>query len=116
MRVIAALSLGIALGCARGGAQVSLEPAGATEPQAFLFSYFTRNGEDGVHLAYSRDGISWLALLGGRPVIRPAVEGQGIGWQQWSTRAALMRDPSILRGPDGVFHLAWTIAWTDRGI
>ena len=30
--------------------------------------------------------------------------------------AALTRDPSILRGPDGVFHLVWTIAWTDHAI
>jgi hypothetical protein len=28
-------------------------------PTAYLFSYFTRNGEDGVHLAYSRDGVHW---------------------------------------------------------
>jgi hypothetical protein len=86
------------------------------ESQAFLFSYFTRNGEDGVHLAYSRDGINWLPLNGGRSVITPAVAGAGRGWQEWSTTAALMRDPSILRGPDGVFHLVWTIAWTDHAI
>jgi hypothetical protein len=86
------------------------------EAPAFLFSYFTRNGEDGVHLAYSRDGITWLPLNQGRPVIRPAITGDGIGWQEWGTRAALMRDPCILRGPDGMFHMVWTIAWTDRGI
>src|ERR1041384_5771967 len=91
-------------------------PAAARDSTAFLFSYFTRNGEDGVHLAYSRDGVTWLPLLGGRAEIRPAVTGDGVGWQEWNTRAALMRDPSILRGPDGVFHLVWTIAWTDRGI
>jgi hypothetical protein len=88
----------------------------AAEPQVFLFSYFTRNGEDGVHLAYSRDGITWLPLNGGRAVITPAVTGAGRGWQEWNTTAALMRDPSILRGPDGVFHLVWTVAWTDHGI
>jgi hypothetical protein len=86
------------------------------EPQALLFSYFTRNGEDGLHLAYSRDGISWLPLNGGRSLLAPAVEGAGRGWQEWNTRAALMRDPSVLRGPDGVFHLVWTISWTDRAI
>ena len=86
------------------------------EPQAFLFSYFTRNGEDGVHLAWSPDGISWSPLNGGRSVITPAITGAGRGWQEWDTRAALMRDPSILRGPDGVFHLVWTVAWTDHGI
>jgi hypothetical protein len=106
-----------AAGCARPGAPaVPAEAPAAQDSTAYLFSYFTRNGEDGVHLAWSRDGVTWLPLLGGQPIIRPAVTGMGIGWQEWDTRAALMRDPSILRGPDGVFHLVWTIAWTDRGI
>ena len=88
----------------------------SAESQAYLFSYFTRNGEDGVHLAYSHDGISWTALNGGKSVITPAIDGAGRGWQEWNTRAALMRDPSILRGPDGMFHLVWTVAWTDHAI
>jgi hypothetical protein len=25
-----------------------------------------------------------------------------------------MRDPSIVQGPDGVFHMVWTSSWTDR--
>src|SRR6185503_9262133 len=83
---------------------------------AFLFSYFTRNGEDGVHLAYSRDGIQWRPINGGRAVIAPALTGAGRGWQEWNTTAALMRDPSILRGPDGMFHMVWTISWTDHAI
>lgn len=107
----AGLAVALVLGCAHPPPAPGPAPAAA-----YLFSYFTRNGEDGVHLAYSRDGITWLPLLGGRPVIRPAVSGMGIGWQEWSSHAALMRDPSILRGPDGMFHLVWTIAWTDRGI
>jgi hypothetical protein len=90
--------------------------ASTSEPQAYLFSYFTRNGEDGVHLAYSRDGISWLPINGGRSLITPATPGAGRGWQEWNTTAALMRDPSILRGPDGMFHLVWTISWTDHAI
>ena len=62
----------------------------APEPQAYLFSYFTGNGEDGVHLAYSRDGISWAALNGGKSVITPGINGSGRGWQEWNTTAALM--------------------------
>ena len=27
-----------------------------------LFSYFTGNGEDGLHLAYSHDGLTWETL------------------------------------------------------
>lgn len=74
------------------------------EDQHFLFSYFTRNGEDGLHLAHSRDGLRWTALNGGRSFLQPAVGSK------------LMRDPSILRGPDGVFHLVWTTGWWDSGI
>ena len=44
------------------------------------------------------------------------MEGAGRGWQEWDTRASLMRDPSVLPGPDGVFHLVWTISWTDHAI
>lgn len=103
---------GVVAACARSNASATPTNDG----QAFLFSYFTRNGEDGVHLAYSRDGITWTPLNGGRSVITPAITGAGRGWQEWNTTAALMRDPSILRGPDGVFHLVWTVAWTDHGI
>ena len=101
-----------------GGAcgHTASSPTPDSEPSAFLFSYFTRNGEDGVHLAYSRDGVNWLPLNGGKSVITPAITGSGRGWQEWNTTAALMRDPSILRGPDGVFHLVWTVAWTDHAI
>jgi glycosyl hydrolase family 43 len=94
----------------------AISRAALAERPAFLFSYFTRNGEDGVHLAYSRDGITWLPLNGGRAVITPAITGAGRGWQEWNTTAALMRDPSVLRGPDGTFHMVWTIAWTDQAI
>lgn len=114
LRVAITLACGAALACAR--VRPSTQTTQSEPPQANLFSYFTRNGEDGLHLAYSRDGITWLPLNGGRSVITPTVIGMGDGWQEWDTKAALMRDPSILRGPDGVFHLVWTIAWTDRGI
>lgn len=76
-------------------------PAGGT---TYLFSYFTGNGEDGLHFAESRDGITWTALNAGRSFLAPAVGSK------------LMRDPSIARGPDGVFHLVWTTGWYDRGI
>lgn len=90
--------------------------ADASAPQAKLFSYFTRNGDDGLHLAYSEDGTTWLPINGGRSVLKPTVVGNGVGWQEWNTKAALMRDPSIVYGPDKMFHMVWTIAWTDKGI
>lgn len=73
-------------------------------PAAYLFSYFTNNGEDGLHLLSSADGRQWTALNGGRSFLYPAVGSR------------LMRDPSIARGPDGTFHMVWTTGWTDKGI
>ncbi len=28
----------------------------------------------------------------------------------------LMRDPCIIRGKDGLFHMVWTVSWNDKGI
>ena len=83
------LAFGLAaISCARP-AQAPTPQADA-EPSVYLFSYFTRNGDDGVHLAYSDDGIRWLPLNGGRSVLRPSITGQGVGWMQWNTTASLM--------------------------
>lgn len=73
--------------------------------QVYLFSYFTGNGEDGLHFAYSEDGMTWKALGGGRSYLAPEVGNQ-----------KLMRDPCIHRGPDGVFHMVWTVSWGDTVI
>ena len=73
--------------------------------KVYLFSYFKGNGEDGLHLAYSRDGYNFSALNGDKSFLSPAV---GI--------SKLMRDPCIMRTPDGIFHMVWTAGWTERGI
>jgi hypothetical protein len=70
----------------------------------YLFTYFTGNGQDGLHLASSDDGMRFTALRGGRSFLAPTIGGK------------LMRDPSIARGPDGEYHLVWTTGWWDRGI
>lgn len=71
----------------------------------YLFSYFVGNGEDGLHLAWSADGYRWEPLNGGRSYLTPTVG-----------ESKLMRDPHLLRGPDGTFHLVWTTAWEGRTI
>jgi len=71
----------------------------------YLFTYFTKNGEDGLHLAASIDGYKWEKLNGGAPYLAPRV-GQ----------SKLMRDPSVVRGPDGTFHLVWTSGWNENNI
>ncbi len=69
-----------------------------------IFSSFRGNGEDGLHLAWSEDGYTWTPLKNGKPLLRPEVGG------------GLMRDPQILQGPDGTFHMVWTTAWNKHGI
>ncbi len=71
---------------------------------AYLFSYFRGNGEDGLHLAYSQDGLKWKALKKDISFLRPLIGSK------------LMRDPSICQGPDGMFHMVWTTGWWDKGI
>jgi len=71
----------------------------------FLFSYFIDNGEDGLHLARSEDGLNWTALGGGRSFLTPVV-GEN----------KLMRDPCLLLGPDGVFRMVWTTSWAGQTI
>jgi hypothetical protein len=60
----------------------------AQSEKVYLFSYFTRNGEDGLHLAYSHDGSTFNALNNGKSFLTP----------------------------DGTFHMVWTAGWTERGI
>ena len=78
-------------------------------PQAnadhLLFAYFKGNGEDGLHLAYSQDGLRWKALKNDQSFLPPT-----------AGRDRLMRDPSILAGPDRTYHMVWTVSWKERGI
>jgi hypothetical protein len=79
--------------------------AGAPREDALLFSFFRGNGEDGLYLASSGDGLKWTPLNGDQPLLTPVVG-----------ESKLMRDPSIARGPDGMFHMVWTTAWEGKTI
>ena len=75
------------------------------EKNAYVFSYFTGNGEDGLHLAYSRNGYQWETLNNGQSFLAPEL-----------SRDQLMRDPCIILGGDGLYHMVWTISWSENGI
>lgn len=75
-------------------------PAADVPDKAYLFSYFINNGEDGLHLAWSADGLKWQALNDGKPFLKPEVG-----------KSKLMRDPCVITGPDGTFHMVWTDGW-----
>ena len=88
--------LALALMTAMGAAHAS---------DAYVFTYFTKNGEDGLHLAASSDGYRWHNLNGGKSYLTPKVG-----------KSKLMRDPCIVRGPDGTYHMVWTSGWNENNI
>lgn len=94
-------------GCATPAPAPASTPASAREREreAYLFAYFVQNGQDGLHLAGSLNGYHWDKLGGGASFLEPAVG-----------KEKLMRDPCLLRGPDGMHHMVWTCSWNDRSI
>lgn len=75
------------------------------ESDVYLFSFFKGNGEDGLHLAASTDGLKWKALNNNESFLIPKVG-----------KDKLMRDPCIIKGDDGRFHMVWTVSWNEKGI
>ena len=71
----------------------------------YLFSYFIGRSQDGLHLAHSTDGLHWEALNNGQSLLTPT-----------AGKDKLMRDPSIVQGPDGRFHMVWTTSWHSKDI
>ena len=84
---------------------VFLSAAAMAQKDVYLFSYFVDNGQDGLHLAYSTDGLKWTPLNVGKSYLAPAIG-----------KDKLMRDPFILQGNDGLFHMVWTSGWWDKQI
>lgn len=66
--------------------------------EVYLFTSFHEPADEGLRLLYSNDGYNWDSIPG--IFLKPE-----LGKHQ------LMRDPSIVKGPDDVFHLVWTTSW-----
>ena len=71
--------------------------------QKYGFSFFRDNGQAGVYIAVSDDGLSWREANGGKPVMVPPFDDK------------LTRDPSICVGPDKTYHMVWTCGWWSKG-
>lgn len=71
--------------------------------KAYLFTSFHEPADAGLRILYSYDGYHWTDL--DTVFLKPNIGNQKV-----------MRDPSMVQGPDGVFHLVWTSSWRgDRG-
>ena len=74
----------------------------AASQDGYVYSSFTGDGEDGLHLLTSLDGKAWQAVRNYASMFKQS--------------SGLMRDPCICRGGDGKYHLVWTSGWWDHRI
>src|SRR5580698_8118152 len=82
------------------GRAQQVRPAAGVGDSVLVFCYFKNNGQDGLHYAFSRDGYYWTALKHDSSFLAPVTGND-----------KLMRDPCIIRGADGRFHMVWTMSW-----
>jgi predicted GH43/DUF377 family glycosyl hydrolase len=68
--------------------------------KVYLFTSFHEPASEGLRMLYSKDGYHWRAI--DSIYLKPLIG-----------KDKIMRDPSMLQGPDGVFHLVWTTEWKD---
>ena len=64
----------------------------------YLFTSFHEPANEGLRLLYSKDGYHWKT--NDSVYLKPMIG-----------KDKIMRDPSMLQGPDGTFHLVWTTEW-----
>ena len=65
--------------------------------KVYMFTSFHEPATEGLRMLYSYDGYKWNDL--NRTFLKPLIGD------------SVMRDPSIVQGPDGTFYLVWTLAW-----
>ena len=70
----------------------------ASKKEVYLFTSFREPATEGLYLAYSEDGYHWEDLKG--PYLKPEAGASKI-----------MRDPSIVKGKDNIYHMVWTTDW-----
>ena len=75
----------------------------SAQREVYVSTSFHEPATDGLRFIYSYDGWHWDSIPG--TWLKPEVGRQKV-----------MRDPSVIRTPDGTFHLVWTSSWRgDRG-
>jgi hypothetical protein len=68
--------------------------------EAYLFTSFNEPATEGLRMLYSYDAYNWKEA--GHILLKPE-----------AGNSKIMRDPSMVQGPDGTFHLVWTTGWKD---
>jgi hypothetical protein len=66
--------------------------------EIYMFTSFHEPATEGLRLLYSEDGYRWTDF--GCTFLKPE-----------AGPSKLLRDPSMIKGPDGTYHLVWTTGW-----
>lgn len=69
-----------------------------TEKEYYVFTSFHEPADEGLRFLYSEDAKHWDSIPG--VWLKPEIG-----------KHKVMRDPSMVRTPDGTFHLVWTSSW-----
>ena len=88
----------------------SLAKTSSSSDIRYLFAYFTDKNENrnGMHLAWSADGYTWMP-------IGPEHSFLKCDYGTWYADKR-MRDPFVMKGPDGLWHCIWTLNWDGNAI
>lgn len=70
----------------------------AAQNEMYVSTSFHEPANEGLRYIYSKDGVKWDSIPG--TWLKPEIGNEKV-----------MRDPSMVRTPDGVFHLVWTSSW-----
>ncbi len=84
--------------CLFWGSWRSAKAETADQSTVYLFTSFHNADQKFLRFLYSFDGYHWTNVPGTFLEAKVGTKMQ-------------FRDPSLLRGPDGVFHLVWTAGW-----
>ena len=68
------------------------------EENYYMFTSFKEPATEGLYYLYSKDGYDWTRIE--KNFLQPEVGNQQV-----------MRDPSMVQGPDGTYHMVWTTSW-----
>lgn len=84
----------------------------------YIFTSFREPSTAGLQYLYSFDALHWDTI--GGVWMKPEIGNEKPYIDAFTGEMVtptfcpnhVLRDPSIIQGPDGIFHLVWTIAWS----
>lgn len=97
---------------------VGASAKGSAKDSVYLFTSFREPSTEGLEYLYSYDCLHWDTIpnvvmkpeVGNDKQYKDAFTGE-VKWPKFAPEKRCLRDPSIIQGPDGTYHLVWTTQW-----